>query len=481
MKKKYIAIFLCGIMVLSNHNIINAESFEGREDEMNKKCAVIYDSKTQAECSKYKEYLKQKSNSLEDEIGSIQNEINAAKGNVEKTAALLKKNTEEVNNYESLINDIQATITATEESIRLLDEKMLKASENIEKRDALMRDKMKSSQEVLGMNEYVDFLMGSNDLVDLIRRSQALGKLQQHEKKEIEMLGNEKAELLKDKQRSEEHKSLLEVQKQDINVKKEKVIALQKANETLLIQYQQQEAALLEQKRSVQMQQATLPKIDVSLAEEFDKVDPVVPAPPIDQGDGGQPSTPDPTPPPLPPAGSASFISPLQYGWHYESGTWQYPGGGGHMGMDFSTLTQTGIPVVAPGDGIIIYSSNSGCDNSGSSGCGIPWGGGNNTLLLTKKDNTIYAMPFYHLTNATRSAGTRVNQGDVIGYSGNSGNSTGPHTHVEVIRVGTMSMSEALSIYNRNGDLTFGTGWNANSPNACGIAPCRERPESYWR
>ena len=67
-----------------------------------------------------------------------------------------------------------------------------------------------------------------------------------------------------------------------------------------------------------------------------------------------------------------------------------------------------------------------------------------------------------------------------MGYSGSSGNSSGPHTHVEIIRVGKMTMSEALSIYNSTGDLTFGTGWNADAPNACGTAPCRERPENYW-
>ena len=89
-------------------------------------------------------------------------------------------------------------------------------------------------------------------------------------------------------------------------------------------------------------------------------------------------------------------------------------------------------------------------------------------------------MPFYHLSSVAVSVNQQVSQGQVMGYSGSSGNSSGPHTHVEIIRVGKMTMSEALSIYNSTGDLTFGTGWNADAPNACGTAPCRERPENYW-
>ena len=148
------------------------------------------------------------------------------------------------------------------------------------------------------------------------------------------------------------------------------------------------------------------------------------------------------------------------------------------MGMDFSTGGTINIPVQAPAAGVILH-TYSGCGN-GYSNCGIPIGGGNNVLLLTKKGNTIYAMPFYHMTSIAVTPGQKVSQGHVLGYSGDSGWSLGNHCHVEIIRVGNMSMSEALHIYNSSNDLTFGSGWNAEVPNACGSAPCRERPENYW-
>lgn len=150
------------------------------------------------------------------------------------------------------------------------------------------------------------------------------------------------------------------------------------------------------------------------------------------------------------------------------------------MGMDFSTGSTTGIPVVAPANGIIIHTYQ-GCGYGAlNNWCGIPAGGGNNVALLTRVNGVVYAMPFYHLSSVAVSVGKRVNQGQVMGYSGSSGNSFGPHCHVEIIRVGSMTMTAALNQFNRTGDLTFGTGWNADAPNACGSAPCREKPENYW-
>lgn len=54
------------------------------------------------------------------------------------------------------------------------------------------------------------------------------------------------------------------------------------------------------------------------------------------------------------------------------------------MGMDFSTGGTINIPVQAPAAGVILH-TYSGCGN-GYSNCGIPIGGGNNVLLLTKKE-----------------------------------------------------------------------------------------------
>lgn len=87
-----------------------------------------------------------------------------------------------------------------------------------------------------------------------------------------------------------------------------------------------------------------------------------------------------------------------------------------HTGVDFGA--PTGTPIRAAGSGIV--------DLAGRHGA---YG---NTIVLKhgEKYKTLYA----HMSRLAAGirAGTRVNQGQVIGYVGTTGRSTGPHLHYEV-------------------------------------------------
>jgi murein DD-endopeptidase MepM/ murein hydrolase activator NlpD len=90
-----------------------------------------------------------------------------------------------------------------------------------------------------------------------------------------------------------------------------------------------------------------------------------------------------------------------------------------HRGMDFTA--PTGTPVYAAGNGKIIRADNT------ASGFGehieIDHGYGY---------STIYA----HLSKYNVKAGQKVKRGDLIGFVGNTGRSSGPHLHYEVHKNG---------------------------------------------
>tara|TARA_Y100000590_G_C15683828_1_gene1000836 strand:+ start:103 stop:1404 length:1302 start_codon:yes stop_codon:yes gene_type:complete len=101
-----------------------------------------------------------------------------------------------------------------------------------------------------------------------------------------------------------------------------------------------------------------------------------------------------------------------------------------HTGTDFAA--PKGTPIMASGDGIIIKSS---------------WcGGGGNCVKI--KHNSIYQTVYAHMSKFGRGIkkGVRVKQGQIIGYVGSTGLSTGPHLHYEVIENGTKINSQKLKL-----------------------------------
>jgi murein DD-endopeptidase MepM/ murein hydrolase activator NlpD len=92
-----------------------------------------------------------------------------------------------------------------------------------------------------------------------------------------------------------------------------------------------------------------------------------------------------------------------------------------HEGIDIAV--GSGTPVVAAASGIVIVSG---------------WMGGYGNLVVVDHGNGL-ATAYGHNTSVTVSVGQSVSQGQLIAYSGNTGNSTGPHVHFE-IRVGGVAV-----------------------------------------
>ena len=101
-----------------------------------------------------------------------------------------------------------------------------------------------------------------------------------------------------------------------------------------------------------------------------------------------------------------------------------------HLGTDFAA--PTGTPIMASGDGIITKAK---------------WcGGGGNCVKI--KHNSVYQTVYAHMSKFGRGIkkGVRVKQGQIIGYVGSTGLSTGPHLHYEVIENGKKINSQKLKL-----------------------------------
>ena len=101
-----------------------------------------------------------------------------------------------------------------------------------------------------------------------------------------------------------------------------------------------------------------------------------------------------------------------------------------HKGTDFAA--PMGTPVMASGDGTVKKAG---------------WcGGGGNCVKI--KHNSTYSTVYAHLSKFGRGIkkNVKVKQGQVIGYVGSTGMSTGPHLHYEVIENGRKVNSQKLKL-----------------------------------
>ena len=101
-----------------------------------------------------------------------------------------------------------------------------------------------------------------------------------------------------------------------------------------------------------------------------------------------------------------------------------------HTGTDFAA--PEGTPIMASGSGTITRAK---------------WcGGGGNCIKI--KHNSTYETVYAHMKNFAKGmrAGKKVRQGQIIGYVGSTGMSTGPHLHYEVIVNGKKTNSQTLKL-----------------------------------
>lgn len=90
----------------------------------------------------------------------------------------------------------------------------------------------------------------------------------------------------------------------------------------------------------------------------------------------------------------------------------------GHRAIDYAA--NYGTPIRAVGDGTITMAS---------------WNGSYGNMVKMRHNGT-YSTNYGHMSKFAVEKGDKVKQGDVIGYVGSTGFSTGPHVHFEMVKDG---------------------------------------------
>jgi len=116
-----------------------------------------------------------------------------------------------------------------------------------------------------------------------------------------------------------------------------------------------------------------------------------------------------------------TLTSPFGYRTHPRTGVRKF-----HAGIDLGLVTGTPIHASASG---VVSKVQTGC-TVGRYSCGGGWG--NHVFVDHMVEGKRYTTNYAHLSSVNVKLGQKVEGGQMIGKSGNTGSSTGPHLHFEI-------------------------------------------------
>lgn len=440
--KKRICLLLTICMILLTAQPVMAEDFEGNESYYLSYCSSPRaNAQEAAVCRRFKEYYQGKSSDINNTIDGLNSKLNSIKGNMQELSAFIDEQQGIIDTLEVQIADTEASIVTIQASIDELAIQIEQKQIDIDKRDEQIKERMVSEQPSLGTNIYMEFLMGATDIVDLMRIVEGIQRITENDQEQIQTLNKDKEELGFSKDEQGRLQESAELQKVNLEKDKEDAQSLKLQKEVAMTEYERQEADLVKQRDNA--------IIDANaVSDKISNIDTsVLP----DYGGGGSDGSGGGS------GNTGGFAWPVPAGYIL-NGTWYYNGGGVHLGSDF--VASIGSAIVAPADGVVV-ARNDGCSN-GWSNCGFGYvnGTGNMIHMITAMNGTTYAISFFHMNAGTPTSTGQVSAGQIIGRVGNSGWSTGPHCHVEVFNLGSMSVAQAVNKFQSYPDLAWGSGWS---------------------
>ncbi len=349
------------------------------------------------ETQKNLEETQEESLTLKKEVSKINNQLKSIELNIKSSEVLVEK-------FSLEIDSLQYDIIETEDKIQ----------NNKEAIAGTLRELQTKSDE----SPFIIFLKNKS-LAESVFEIQGLTDLSDKLSDEIDKMQNLKIQLNEKFDDVSNKKSSKEIE--GINLKNKKVISgeIKKEKENVLEQTKNQE-------KIYQKTLSELEKLREEIADEIDKMEEelrlkiaptLLPIP--RPGVLGLPIL-------IPPA-RGTFSSEQKHGFTRNRGK-RY-----HNGLDFGA--PIGTPILAAESGKIIAIGDQ--DNYRTNGKRLCYRAAYGKFIMVKHENNLTTM-YAHLSLWSVKVGDEVKRGDIIGYSGNTGRSTGPHLHFIVYSTQTI-------------------------------------------
>ena len=359
------------------------------------------------------------------ELNATLDALRAKTADAEEYQATLEK---KIENYQQSIDLAREHIDELNGSIKELEGEIKKADAEYASTLEKLKKRLKALYTSGGELTTLEILLDSTSLYDFSMRSEAVKSFTRHDKLLMEEIKDYMLKTQEQRDALSAQKTELADQKKALESKQAELEELEAENQKLIeelnIQSANAEALIAQNEREsqdylAQLDQLIADRAEQAAREEEERRKAEEEAQKNQGSSGGSEYVPS--------GGGSVDSGDLSFGWPlagygYGSITQYYGGmysGTPHKGLDI------GVPYCTP-----IYASESGQVLSAE----YHWSWGNNVLIW---HNGTYSTRYAHCSSLAVSAGQYVEKGQVIGYVGSTGQSSGPHLHFEVYQNGT--------------------------------------------
>lgn len=331
-------------------------------------------------------------NAKEKTIAEWEKELNKVQKELDETNAKKNQNEKDINNTKARINSIYSQVESINKEIEDKSNESIELGKKIQEKNNESKDLMRYYQISSSGSVVLEYLMGAKSISDLIYRLSITEQITSYNKKKVSEMNDLIAKNNQVKEELASKKTELAKLESELNVQ---VANLNKTKESLDSEGHSLSESIKEMQNSINYLKKLGCKSNETQTACLNR-----------KYSGG-----------YLPSGS-TFYRPTSSGRISSEYGWRtlYGSPNNHAAIDISTPIGTSVYSVSSGRvAKVIYSNK---------------GGGNQIIIHHMINGKYYTSYYCHLSAINVSVGSIVTKDTVIGKSGNTGNSTGPHLHL---------------------------------------------------
>lgn len=378
------------------------------------------------------------------DINDANNQKSQLEKENEKLQSEIDKNNSSINTKESKQNELLSELEKINNSITSNQQQLLTLEKNIDdaksKIENLKTDINKNSKALrqrlraiymAGEATNLEIILGAKDFSDFLDKLELVKNISRHDNELIHNVQAQISDLEKEKKQLESDLKEQKNQEKELDSNQKKYEALIGENSTQLnALYSKNQIA----SDALEANNDKIAYLDSEVQKYYDKLNEE------NNASNGNSTSPAPSNPDnnsapggagtsVPGGGSHGYVWPtpghfyLTSLWNEDRNTYN------HGAIDIADGGINGAPVVAASDGVVAIGNDYCPHNWGkedSCGCG----GGYGKYIMIDHGNG-YSTLYAHMSSLAVSIGQTVSKGDIIGYVGSTGHSTGAHLHFE--------------------------------------------------